>query len=953
VLALSLLAGLSALVVMAQVQSLLAAMHLPGEPAFTVHDVSVGRAEVAVRTWLDHALGAPSFQGPKFLTTVFVAVDTLLLVPAYAALLSLVLVGVYRRLAPIRRDPDPLLPSYVALLRLAFVSLPLLVVADVLENAALWLVVWQEGEGPRVVDAVLTVLWAIKWLLAAGIVIPAILGVVAVVRRSRGAIAAVRPTLAALRVQIVVVLFLAFLLFFPTGARQLDDVMRRWIGTDETELFAAAALFALLAAVIAMTSVRLLAHSYSAGATSVGLGPLAAAGVLLLVAGWGLDRAGVGGLGLAALGGLLLVIAALSFPIRKVRATPPPGTDAGLDVVPALLAALPPILLGLAAIRASVFELVYANQHEYAFLVLAGLVLQGLGWTLYHRVLGTRGRLERRATASPERRVVAAARRHGVLVAAGLVASAFAICVWVAPWWLPTHVGTLGSIAIFLVALVLLGYVALLFEYRRLAPPFFLVFGIRRFPVFLIAIAWALLAGVLDPGGYHDIRTIPRAAGTELTLERAWQQWLDEQPGDGDAIPLVLVAAEGGGIRAAYWTARGLDCALDADAASCGFVPREEANPGESASVFAASGVSGGSFGLAAYAASVLAAERGNWPDERLGEDFLAATAAWTLFADLPNGFLKLDYRPDRAGVLEEAWEREWDDPSPLEEGLVANSGRDGVPLLLLNGTSVEDGCRVNTSVLNVDVEEAETGRALRARDCLSMAAFAANSGARPEEAVFGATHDVVDLLCRDDDVRLSTAALLSARFPWVSPAGRVERCETPFATYVVDGGYFDTSAASPVQELWARLEPLVSSHNRDPDRGGPCVAPVLIQLDNHYKEPRNLGSSRRPWEAVAPILAVRAARDARENDARQAVALLFSAPDVGDVAISDAGGVVPRYAHLFPRAHPGTSAPLGWALSDASREDLTTQLGSPENANELGKIRRWFGDGLACEVAR
>ena len=127
----------------------------------------------------------------------------------------------------------------------------------------------------------------------------------------------------------------------------------------------------------------------------------------------------------------------------------------------------------------------------------------------------------------------------------------------------------------------------------------------------------------------------------------------------------------------------------------------------------------------------------------------------------------------------------------------------------MLNGTSVQDGCRVNTSVLDVDVEEAETGKALRARDCLSMDAFAAASTPNADGFALAATHDIADLLCEDRDLRLSTAALLSARFPWVSPAGRVVRCGTAFATYVVDGGYFDTSAASPLQKSsgpgWSR----------------------------------------------------------------------------------------------------------------------------------------------------
>jgi hypothetical protein len=277
-------------------------------------------------------------------------------------------------------------------------------------------------------------------------------------------------------------------------------------------------------------------------------------------------------------------------------------------------------------------------------------------------------------------------------------------------------------------------------------------------------------------------------------------------------------------------------------------------------------------------------------------------------------------------------------------------SGAENVPLLLLNGTSVQDGCRVNSSILNADVQEPNTPQAQRARDCLSMAVFEAGADTRPANEMLAGTHDLVDLLCPNEDVRLSTAALLSARFPWVSPAARVPRCDTKFATFVVDGGYFDTSAASTLQELWSRLEPLVEEHNAQ--SSGPCVVPVYLQVDNHYYEPRNAGSAARPWESLVPLLALRAARGARENGARQAAALLFSTETVAGVRATEGEEPLVRYAHVFPRAHAGTSAPLGWSLSKASRDDLTNQLREPKNTNEFGKIRRWFSPALTCESA-
>ncbi len=973
----ALLFGLSALVVMAQLQSILAAMHLPGETSFTLTDLALpDRSRAAVETWFAHsAETTQKFSGPLLVTIVFAVVDSIVLVPAYAIFLSIATAEAHQRLERAveaeqelpEEKRDPLLPAYRRLAAAAFLSVPPLVALDLLENADLVTIVAWKGEAPVVLRWALTVLWAGKWLLALGIVVPLLLATVALLKRAGVGGRGFWTTAVVLRVEVVVVLVLSLFLFGPVAAEQMDDVLRRWISPEWTELVAASILTALLSAVIVAVAWRLLVRTHRAeeklvtqkealareqaaaaeppdegradeelGPQPIGPGLPLVTGLALIVLALVLAGAGLGGIGLVALGIVLTTIGALSIPLRNVKVAPRQPPSSGSVALPAVLGAIPLVLLGLASVRAAVFELVYARNGEYVLLIAYGLLLQLIGWGVYVAVC---------KGAPTEDKTPWLASSRWPLPVAVVTSAAVAVGTWLDPWWTGDVAGTIGVLVGFLIALIVLGYAARLLEIRSLAPPFFLVFGIRRFPVFLIVAAWALVAAIVDPGGYHNVRTIDRVAGEPVTLRQAWQRWLSQQPDGNGAVPLVLVAAEGGGIRAAYWTARALDCVIDADVASCGQEQNRE--PGEAGSIFAASGISGGSLGLVAHAAAVRQGDRSDWADKRLGDDFLAAAGAWMLFTDLPNSLLKLDIRPDRAGVLERAWQNAWGTDSPLADGLLESWAADpSMPLLLLSGTSVQDGCRVNNSVLDADVEEVTTAKALRARDCLSMGAFASDSGAPLEDSAFAATHDLFDLLCETKDVRLSTAALLSARFPWVSPAGRIPRCGTSFATYAVDGGYFDTSAASPIQELWARLEPLVRSHNQS--NAGPCVVPLLLQLDNHYKEPRNPGATGRPWEAGVPLAAVRAARDARENDARQAAALLFSTPTVAGVAPSD-GSPLPRYAHLFPRAHPGTSAPLGWALSQASMDDLTNQLRERANQREFGKIRRWFSNEITC----
>lgn len=107
----------------------------------------------------------------------------------------------------------------------------------------------------------------------------------------------------------------------------------------------------------------------------------------------------------------------------------------------------------------------------------------------------------------------------------------------------------------------------------------------------------------------------------------------------------------------------------------------------------------------------------------------------------------------------------------------------------------------------------------------------------------------------------------MSARFPAISDSGRLERdkdCDgkpVDLEANVVDGGYFDRSAASRVVELMATLDALVSKETRPT---GTCYMPVLLQLDNSYAGGAGAAKGNRPWEALAPLLTLKGARDAR-----------------------------------------------------------------------------------------
>jgi hypothetical protein len=612
---------------------------------------------------------------------------------------------------------------------------------------------------------------------------------------------------------------------------------------------------------------------------------------------------------------------------------------------------------------------------DVAVTVAVALLLPVFAWRLYDELAG-----RPLPTATVSWTAVAA-----IAHVVGLVA--IAMLAW--PIEVGQTIGVVGVLALFMFALAGLIGLAIWAVPVLPVPRALVALGVRRFPLFTLIVFWFMVAGVFDRGGYHDIR-IDRAdtAATAPNLAQAFDCWLGKnglagdrcavvQPGAAPprAVPLFLVATTGGGIRAAFWTSLVLDCVFEVDTSfvrsSTPCQGRRPASFERSNRLFALSGISGGSVGLAAYAAHLVekrsaTAEQGRagaqpWLERRLSVDGLSPTGLWWLFVELPRQFFQFRLERDRSQLLEESWEREWPERE-LSTGLF-ELWRDEpqVPLLLLNGTSVEDGCRFNGSVLNANVE----GTANSRPTCRSMSPFdeaptpkrrerlGAHQRVNPTSTLT-ATRDLADSVCGNHDVPLASAAFLSGRFPFVNPSGRVESVcpekSRNSVAYVVDGGYLDTSGASPLVELSGELLPLIEGWNRRRE-GAQCVVPFLIQIDNGFEDSGSQLNASRPKELTLPLGTVFAARIARAAQARAGAAILFNEAFAGArirrKQLSD------RYAHFVNQAHPGPRAPLGWAQSRASEDELRSQLRQAKNLDALREVRGWITasktSNLAC----
>lgn len=1004
--------ALPTLVALRQVDGVLAAMHPPGEQSyrassltdFGFHRPKTQHVGDALKTW--HAASvrhrpvgsATPFRSPSFVVHWYFGLDFLFIV-SYALLLVVALKLILEKLPALDTlpDGDPLRrrrTRYRQLARFALRLVFALALADVVENAVSWHSA--EGLGGSLAPPSAVLLWAgwaaswAKVALALLVVVPAVVAWLEIWTGTETSGRAVARTIHVVRGQVLVLAVFAVAFVGPIASQQIADVIRRWPSDDVRFLWAS--LLTLWFAILLFLSAywHIAAAAVDARSTRRDRAPdqrypgevrerprlriLAVVGLLIVASALAFRWALGSGLGLLIPGAMVLIVTGLSHLIRGFPMPRKPDLElGGTKIVPALLLALPLVLLGLAVIGASVDELVYANHVQFKALILKGIVLELCGWALYVGALqlrdpnleltGAQGLAPDAVDPPSEDRIAANRIMGAALIVHSVLASVVVLWIWLKPFALPDAIGLVGVFGVFLACLTLLAHWAAVVSHRVEPLEAFRVVQLARTPVVSLIVIWAIVAGMIAKPGYENVRITTRGGARTWSLSEAWTRWKTTQPATnpGFATPVLFVVTSGGGIRAGYWTDIALRCVLEGlpkyergdsgepSECSAGADETTDGPPAAPARLFVASGISGGSVGLVTYAAHVLdgEAESSEWPTTHWERDDGAPTFSWLLFADVPSALVLRNGGTDRAEILERSWQKTWETKG-LERGLRESwslrSKETPTPLLVLNGTRVQDGCRFVTSPLALSIHPKN---AARATDCRALEPFESKTPTYTVPSgrggwTFATSQDLGDFLCAGDDVRLSTAGLLSARFPVISDSGRVEPAKDCTSTEadrpanVVDGGYFDTSGASPIVELMATLDALVA---REKKSSTTCYLPVLLQLDNGYAGGAGGKKGNRPWESLAPALTLKGARDARENNARQTAALLFSTPR----AFGSDWSNVDRYAHIYPRSHPGSSAPLGWILSAATRDDLRNELLSKENRPEIKKVRDWL----------
>jgi hypothetical protein len=428
-----------------------------------------------------------------------------------------------------------------------------------------------------------------------------------------------------------------------------------------------------------------------------------------------------------------------------------------------------------------------------------------------------------------------------------------------------------------------------------------LAFFLDRFRVPVLLIVGAYIAAVsLWPESDHFYRTVPQPSYAPPSP----REILDAR---ADA-PVILVAASGGGIQAEAWTARVLSGL------------RQDLGERFDHSLALVSGVSGGSVGAMLFLASydhgrlapvgdletyppVVGAARSSLDDVTWG--LVYPDLVWSVVP-----FLKgVGGGSDRGTALERAWEL----GDAVKQGTLRRwqeDARAGTrPAVIFNATLVETGDRLLLSTTTLGPSGDTPGRREWSR------------------------------LYPDRDLPIATAARLSATFPYVTPAARIETPDLFQSAYhVVDGGYYDNFGVSSLVE-W--LDTGLLGTGRKP----PAVFIVEIRAFRSSAETPS-GSPKSShggiFQTLAPLETLLAVRDTAQL-ARNEFALSFiSRPHVYDVPLR-----VFTFEYVGGCGDtPGAAehVPLSWHLTPKERRALADEWKCPQIAKVRAELRAAFG---------
>lgn len=333
--------------------------------------------------------------------------------------------------------------------------------------------------------------------------------------------------------------------------------------------------------------------------------------------------------------------------------------------------------------------------------------------------------------------------------------------------------------------------------------------------LFLLLLLWSYIMGILrDP---YQVRTIDAQKDfsynerpeAKVYLEKWFKQRIKLMKEDSVyknenvKFDTYIVLSNGGASRAGYWSGYSMSRLQDISYA-------KDPKNSFKEHLLCLAGASGGTVGTTSFYALLKAKHDKIIKEESFTDystsfyrkDFLVFAIAHLLGPDLLQQLVPIIFLDDRGDAVERSLCEakmeysanlkndtllKWYYKKPLSE-VFDQSG--DLPVLYMNSTEVANGGPALMSNVKLASEEFTTRRT-------DMLELVDSLKAKRTQRL---------------DIRLGTAAILSSRFPYLSPAAKIHN------RYFVDGGYFDNSGAGTIFEFTQQLTTFLNSKRKDPD---------------------------------------------------------------------------------------------------------------------------------------
>jgi len=398
-------------------------------------------------------------------------------------------------------------------------------------------------------------------------------------------------------------------------------------------------------------------------------------------------------------------------------------------------------------------------------------------------------------------------------------------------------------------------------------------FDRHRVPILLPIVLSSMLLWTISHSDYYFQLLQPAGDWAEL-----------QDPADiarrRDHPLLTVIAIDGGGIQAGAWGARVL-------------TGIQEQWPDFYRSTRLISSVSGGSVGTMYFVESLHAggppssddlrraltlAKRGSLNEAGWG---LAYPDLWRAVIPIPEWFR---FEKDRAWAMQKAWERGWRDRSPQLSEWIQGVKEGWRPATAFNSVSVESGQR-----------------------------FSFGTFAPPYQ--WGI--DTVDRVYPGLDLTVSTAARLSATFPYVTPIARARPGpKVEDGRHFADGGYYDNTGMGLAMR-W--LDRALSAHVEEYKNTAVAFIRVRSSPTEQEADVRDRGWQYQVVGPIQTLLAVRmAAQRERAESELEFMQRLWCLQDVQ----------IRTFEFGFDTDKP-RAPPLSWQLSPEQQDDIDREWSS------------------------